>query len=157
VDMAWSYGPTGPQAYVTYHDEATGGWQTSVLLTDLDTTGLYPRSIVAGDFNGDGLPDLLVGSPRFGASAGSIHLRKPDNTGFLPGVLQTVYTEDNGHANAMTGAAVDLDGDGDDDYVTNEWIVNRTFHGADDGWRVQSGTGFADLNGFVPVLGARGP
>src|SRR5262245_3306336 len=142
-----------------------------VLLDDLDNEVVsHPevpnaRIAVAGDVDGDGLKDVILSAPRYRRPAVSIVRRNPTNTGWLPPVHQVVYPADPralgeyaGLAVAATpGACLDIDGDGDAEYVTDV-IWNNCLHDSREwGARRQRTGGRADGAGRLPTLGASGP
>jgi hypothetical protein len=136
-----------------------------VLLDDLDneyngsTPEPTPRIALAGDVNGDGLLDAVLSSPRYRRAAISIVLRKADNSGWEAPVRQVVYPAAAGYVNveALPGALVDIDGDGDAEYVTDCIWKGLLHQQPTCGTRLQDTGGLADVNGLVPTLGATGP
>jgi hypothetical protein len=108
--------------------------------------------VVVGDFNGDGHPDLFVGSRvvarRYGESPRS-YLLQNDGTGHFRDVTLDLAP---GLATAgmVTSAAwLDYDGDGKLDLiVAGEWMPVRTFH--------QEGRRFVDRTADVGLAGTEG-
>jgi len=116
------------------------------------------RAASATDWNGDGLLDLVLGPVRGAWSAAYILLRRADNTGYEPPVRQTLYAEHAVHrALVFPGTAVDVDGDGDTDHVTDRVIRNPRHHGARHGRRLQATDAQPGGGGVEPTLGATGP
>jgi len=108
--------------------------------------------------DGDGLTDVLVASPLHRPTAVSIVRRRSDDQGWLPPVYQVVYPEDPASHDvaAIPGACLDVDGDGDAEYVTDA-IWNNVVRGPREwGARRQRTGGRGDADGRVPVLGASG-
>jgi hypothetical protein len=113
----------------------------------------------AVDANGDGLQDVVLSSPLSRRAAVSIVLRASDNSGWLPPRYQVVYPvdpDDPDNVVAEVGAWLDLDGDGDPEYVTDV-VWDGTPHGEREwGARRQDTAGSPDAAGRVPTLGASG-
>jgi hypothetical protein len=133
-----------------------------VLLDDLqgstDSSHAAPRIAVAGDADGDGLTDVLLASPLHRPSAVSIVRRAGDNQGWLPPAYQIVYPEDaaSHDAAAVPGACIDVDGDGDGEYVTDAIWHNVVRGPREWGARRQRTGGRGDADGRMPILGASG-
>lgn len=89
-----------------------------------ETDGLGSR-LTVGDFNGDGLPDLLTGSKRFDGSAGRAWLFLGDGTSFATPAVGTWDGEalavQLGYAVAALG---DVDGDGLDDAAIDAYGID---------------------------------
>jgi hypothetical protein len=103
-----------------------------------------PFGIAAGDFDGDGNPDLVVGR-----TTGNIHFVKGNGDGTFASPVPFAWKQ--AFFNAWAFAATDLDGDGDLDIVwganaaspsTAPFVVNdgeiRVFYGNGDGTFQQS-------------------
>src|SRR6202035_49700 len=84
-------------------------------------TGIYPHSVVAADFNGDGKPDLFV------AKGSSDKVTVLTNTSSNGTISFAAATEFPGMPNDMEGSAVgDLDGDGKPDVVVVNGVGDST-------------------------------
>ena len=94
---------------------------TCIAVPQLFSSSDYPTDVVAGDFNGDGSPDLAVVSSQ------------PASAGDVPGYV-SVYQNTAGSftlasqlpvdSNPLMGVAADFDGSGRDDLVTANFAVN---------------------------------
>ncbi|HEX6882360.1 MAG TPA: VCBS repeat-containing protein [Planctomycetota bacterium] len=137
-----------------------------VLLDDLDSQisasdpHPTPRIAHASDVDGDGLKDVILSSPLHRRAAISIVRRASDNSGWLSPVHQVVYPldpADEMNVAAVAGAMLDIDGDGDDDYVSDAIWSNPRRGPHLWGARRQDTSGTGDAAGRVPTLGASGP
>jgi hypothetical protein len=78
----------------------------------------YGRTLAAGDFNDDGVEDLVIGAPRANDSAGRIVVLFGGADGGLASNLPaTLSGRDAGDYAGLTMAAADLTGDGRDDLL----------------------------------------
>jgi FG-GAP-like repeat len=77
----------------------------------MPVSGLKPRAVIADDFNGDGIPDLLIGN-----DDGTVLLFLSDGTGrFAPG-------RQIAHLESVTSIAVaDFNKDGITDFAVSDW------------------------------------
>lgn len=114
------YGNADPQNLLTIdyikgvHDQAHFGW---------DVSG-------AGDVNGDGFHDVIVGAHAYDNGDGSAHLYYGSAAGLTPANVQNLYAHDTGMAGAMgesVAGAGDLNGDGYADVIVGEpWFIDET-------------------------------
>ena len=117
-----------------------------------------PRIAEAGDFNADGLLDVLFSSPVNVRAGVAIVLRKGDNSGWEEPVVQAVYPAGTSTVvRADLGGALDVDGDGDVDFVNDAIWRNVAWSDPEGGRRLQQRGGRPDVNGLLPTLGASGP
>jgi hypothetical protein len=109
--------------------------------------------VVAGDFNGDGHPDLFVGARVVTGKYGLVphsHLLQNDGHGRFTDVTTTLATGLSGAGMVTAAAWIDYDSDGKLDLVvTGEWMPVRVFH-QEAGRFVErtSETGFAGTEGW---------
>jgi hypothetical protein len=123
-------GSTGPTGTVTFEDSSNGGatLANASLVTGTQatsfqpqvsyTTGSQPRSVVVGDLNGDGVPDLVTANGSSTGNTISVLLGNGDGT-FQ---TQQTYTTGTAPYDVVVG---DLNGDGKLDLVTAN-IVSST-------------------------------
>ncbi len=162
---------TEPQVSVSVYDGGPTGLATTprTLVAPLDSTGFARSADFAGDFDGDGYGDLVVGSP----DSDAVYLYRGS-----PGGVLTVPTAIVGPRSSLLGTAVagagDVDGDGYDDVVTTNpggaalWVLPGGAAGVGTPVRVGSlspppsagstllGVGDVDGDGFADVvLGSR--
>jgi hypothetical protein len=104
-------------------------------------TATRPFGIATGDFDGDGIPDLVVGR-----TTGNIHFAKGNGDGTFASPLQSAWKQ--AFFNAWAFAATDLDGDGNLDVV---WGANATSTGA-----TSSGTPVTVNDGEIRVFYGNG-
>ena len=119
-----------------------------------DTTALPPffengSCVVVGDFNGDGHPDLFVGSRvvarQYGVTPRS-HLLQNDGTGHFTDVTLEKAPELSEAGMVSSAAWIDYDNDGKLDLVVvGEWMPVRVFH--QENGRFVDRTGAAGLSG----------
>jgi len=105
------------------------------------------------DVDGDGRLDLLATGCEKEPGGLLVLLRRADNSGWKPPLVQMVHPD----AHTLDGVLRDVDGDGDEDLVTNRLVRNRRHSLTEDGRRKQTGTGTSGTGGLVPTLGADGP
>jgi hypothetical protein len=79
--------------------------------------GLNPQSVVVGDFNGDGIPDLAVANYNFGFGTPSVSVL----LGNGDGSFQPAMTYDAG-TNPFSVAVGDFNGDGSDDLAVTNFV-----------------------------------
>jgi hypothetical protein len=100
--------PTGAGSLLVSLGQPDGSYKPAVTRAALGHT---PRSIVAGDFNGDGIPDVIVGD-----DDGALTLFLGDGTGNLASV------GDLAHFDSVTSIAVaDFNHDGIPDLAVSDW------------------------------------
>ena len=100
--------PAGVGSLLVSLGQPDGSYKPAVTLAPL---GRAPRSIVAGDFNGDGIPDVIVGDDN-----GALTLFLGDGTGNLASV------GDIAHFDSVTSIAVaDFNHDGILDLAVSDW------------------------------------
>ncbi|MBO9616709.1 MAG: FG-GAP repeat protein [Dyadobacter sp.] len=108
-----------------YMGHASGLTATAVTLQSNQIGAQMGRAVAsAGDFNGDGFSDVLVGIPYYDedkVDAGRVNLYLGSGTFFNPQAAITSYNFSNGHAGALMGVSVatagDIDGDGFSDVL----------------------------------------
>ena len=153
-------------------DPTTDGWMTIEGNSDGDALG---RALAAGDIDGDGALDLVIGAPYESTQAGEVHVVLHDAFaagGFTVDDVATVsYVGDTNFGRGGTAVATggDVDGDGQDDllvggpgesaagsYAGNVWLVisgetgNRALANAD---AALVGTAVDDQAGTAVGLG----
>ena len=127
----------------------TEEWVSSIGLSNATSA----HQVWSTDCNDDGRLDLLVtGSEREPACL-TILRRRADNSGWVAPFAQVVHS----NPYTLSAALCDLDGDGDEDYLTDRLIRNATHSLPASGRRRQFGKGTNGTGGRVPTLGADGP
>ena len=108
VEAAQPAGGAGNGVLKVSLGEAGGGFR---LVESLPVLGTSPRAMVTGDFNGDGIPDVIVGD-----DDGTLRLFLGDGKGGL------VRGEDIGGLDSVVSIAVaDFDRDGKADIAVSDW------------------------------------
>ncbi len=82
---------------------------------------LGKAGIAAGDFNGDGIDDLVIGHPTFDGNIGRLEILFGKTTGFVPFEthdLEIINTFGSGTGFGESIAVTDFDNDGYDDIIT---------------------------------------
>ena len=114
-------------------------------LGDYASPTSIPAPLVAVDFDGDGLCDLMAPASSAVPEGRSFYRRTGPFTFSLSRHL------------VPAEALSDVDGDGDLDAVGTQIARNVLHDGPAAGYRVQYGTGFPGSGGVVPVIGDVGP
>jgi hypothetical protein len=117
-------GVVAGKAYLVY-----GGQPSSALSTSLGSTIVFTgvsgdragASLASGDFNADGLPDLLVGAPGAQGNKGVVHLISGEDA-LLPTQELSAFTRFEGEtagdkAGTSVASAGDFNGDGAEDIL----------------------------------------
>jgi hypothetical protein len=143
-----------------YWNDGGGTFTPQTGLVSLSNSSSGKR-VWSTDVDGDGLLDLLATGSNYAANGLIVLERKADNSGWEAPFWQIVFTI--GYGNTPPDAVVcDVDGDGDEDFITRRLIRNATHSPPDGGRRRQSapgtpGAGTPGTGGLVPILGADGP
>lgn len=114
----------------------------------LPRTEEHPFYALSGDADGDGWQELFAAADP-GAPSVSWIKRGPVTSSTGSGDVKTLVLR--------ATAIADVDGDGDDDALSEVVRHGRGFEGVAGGARVQYGTSFAGTDGRAPTLGATGP
>ncbi len=125
---AYSYGSTG-RAYV-YHGSATGvSTSAAKTLTGGGNYQFGDAVSAAGDVNGDGYDDIIVGAYYYTSSTGAAYVYLGSATGVTTSGATTLVGQVSGDKfGESIAAAGDVDGDGFDDI-----LVGATGYGSDNG------------------------
>ncbi|MGB0952037.1 MAG: FG-GAP-like repeat-containing protein [Planctomycetota bacterium] len=96
-------------------------------LRSLDTSGFpfHNRTKHAGDLNGDGIPDFMVGSVKYGRT---LNVISGSNGSLLQTFLPSSHTLDSSYYHQAPGG--DIDGDGVDDILVGNGHADSPLHGA---------------------------
>jgi VCBS repeat protein len=138
---------------LTIHWNSGGGAFTPEPVSTITLTNAsVAHRVWSTDVDGDGRIDLLVSGSYREPNGLVVLRRKPDNTGWEAPVVHVVHPND-----YFEGVPCDVDGDGDEDFVTDRRIRNVARSLPDSGWRRQFGAGTPGTGGLVPTLGASGP
>jgi hypothetical protein len=105
------------------------------------------------DVDLDGRLDLLLAQNERERNGVIVLRRKTDNSGWEPPFVQIVYPP----GTQLDALVCDVDGDGDQDFLTDRLIRNATYSPPVGGRRRQVGGGLPGTGGLVPTLGADGP
>jgi hypothetical protein len=122
--------------------------------------GAFGYSIAgAGDVNGDGLADLIVGADNAAMSNGEAYLYFGTPGGILPrpSVTLTSPAGPNGEFGAFVGAAGDVNGDGYADIIVSATATDLgnayVYYGRSGGVTTQPSAMFSGLDGFMGGFG----
>lgn len=88
------------------------------ITADTEVGSCFGHAVAAGDVDGDGKSDLIVGAPRVHDNAGRVYVFRGNGEGFDATPFQTIDGPDG--ANSRFGsslAACDMNGDGHDDVI----------------------------------------
>ncbi|HEX6884657.1 MAG TPA: VCBS repeat-containing protein [Planctomycetota bacterium] len=130
----------------------TREWLTSV---SLSYSSSYPHHVWSTDLGADGRMDLLVTQTERERNGVIVLRRKSDGSGWEAPFAQIVFPQ--GQVGTAPAFLRDVDGDGDEDLVTDRLIRNATHTPPLCGWRRQAENGTPGAGGLVPTLGAEGP
>ena len=135
--------PSGPGVLTVSLGQANGSFKQ---IASYPVPGHKPQSIVVGDFNGDGVPDVVVGD-----DDGTVALFLADGTGKLAPAVEIAHLE-----SAMSMAVGDFNHDGTLDFAVADWQASSVtvFDGTGTG-SFQRGWSFAlRMAGTSPHLAA---
>ncbi len=149
----------GQQPYLRmYWNDGTGGFQVqNEYLVSFGANAQPPRRVWSADVDQDGLLDLLVAPALFETNGLRILKRRANNSGWQAPDSQIVFAHDGVSGIRPDALLADVDGDGDDDFVTDRLVRNATFTPPESGRRRQVEDGTPGTDGLVPTLGAAGP
>lgn len=152
LDLALAY---SSNLYVQWNEGGglfTREWLDSVRLS---YSSSYPHKVWSTDLDADGRNDLLVTQTERERNGVVILLREPDGSGWQPPFAQIVFAQN--QLNSSEALLADVDGDGDEDFLTDRLIRNAAHAPPVCGRRRQTAPGVAGTGGLVPTLGADGP
>ncbi len=113
-------GATGKNKVYVYAGSATGASATPTIVLSGEG-GEFGRSLISGDFNGDGYVDLIVGAHGFdaglGTHQGKVYLFLGGPKGLSATPAQTLVGEHKGDEYGRTFALADMNGDGIKDLI----------------------------------------
>lgn len=131
-----------------YKLNVDGTYPSPIGGTGLPSSEEFPFLALSGDGNGDGWPELFAAAD-LGAPAVNWIRMGPVTQGYGSNDVKTL---------ALSAVAfADVDGDGDDDALSEVVRHARGFEGVAGGGRLQYGASFAGTDDRAPTLGATGP
>ena len=106
---------------------SNGTVSSTIKLTDFNLSILdtFGTSLAAGDFDGDGVPDLAIGAPGDGNGSGAVHIAYLYSNGTVKNTIKIFDPDNTGFGYALS-VMNDIDGDGRSEFAA---VALEQYHG----------------------------